>query len=73
MIEVRKDDFYKAIGPEDIVPRSERDVTYWEFQHSRQRVGETKPGYVNPCPRGTVRYYLAEDFAARKGVKGSAV
>lgn len=69
MIEVSKDQFYKAIGgPEDIHPRSERTETIWEIQHTRQRVGRSEPGYVNNCPRGTKRYWLTDEFAKKKGL-----
>ncbi len=70
MIEVSKETFYRAIGgPEDIIPRSERDETIWEINHSRQRVGRSLPGYANTCPAGTKCYWLTDEFAAKKGIR----
>ncbi len=71
MIEVSKDVFYKAVGPENVHPRCERTETIWEIQHTRQRVGRSVPGYVNDRPDGAKRYWLTDDFAARKQVKAS--
>lgn len=67
MIEVTKEQFYRAIGgPENIHPRSEREFTVWEVLHSRHVVGRSEPGYLEPGRQK--RYWLARDFAARKGL-----
>lgn len=69
MIEVNKDTFYRAIGgPEDIIPRSERNETVWEVNHTRQRVGRSEPGYVSN-PSGAKRYWLTDEFATKKGLR----
>lgn len=68
MIEVTKAQFYGAIaGPENIHPRPERTEVIWENQQTRQQVGRSEPGYVDPG--ATKRFFLTTDFAARKGIR----
>lgn len=67
MIEVTKAQFFAAIGgPENIHPRPERDHDSWRDQRTREVVGRTDPGYMNP--RDRPRYFLAPEFAQRKGI-----
>jgi hypothetical protein len=46
LVEVTKAEFYDKIGPMNVHPRSERDVTYWETPN-RALVGKSTPGYAN--------------------------
>lgn len=43
---VTKEEFFAAIGPRDIVLRTEPEYTEWETR-SRVVVGRTTPGYRN--------------------------
>ena len=45
MREVTKAEFFATIGPQNVHPRAERDVTYWETP-TRQLVGKSTPGYL---------------------------
>ena len=68
MIEVTKDQFFKAVGgPEDIHPTSMKDHSAWKNQRTYEQVGRSEPGYLSPY--GTPhRYWLTEAYAARKGI-----
>ncbi|MGE8515728.1 hypothetical protein LQZ44_12195 [Alcaligenes nematophilus] len=69
MIEVTKDDFYRAIaGPENIHPTPETNRTVWKDLHAGEVVGRCTQGYV-PRRGEPARYYLKNEFAARKGIK----
>ena len=67
MIEVTKDQFYRAIGPENVHPRPERECSVWEVVGTRRTIGRSEPGYASPygTPR---RYWLAADFAKGRKV-----
>lgn len=67
MIEVTKETFFRAIGPENVHPFNERERTVWSIQDSRVLVGESTPGYASP-PHTPHRYWLTDEFARRKGV-----
>ena len=67
LVEVTKSDFYRAIGPENIGPRAERDHSDWEFLNTRQSVGRSEPGYMEPGkPK---RYWLRAWFAEAKEIR----
>lgn len=71
MIEVSKEDFFRAIGgPENIHPRSEETHSAWENQQTRELVGRTEPGYKGAFG-ARKRYMLTPSFAAKKGVEVS--
>lgn len=52
---VTKEAFFASIGPRNVNPRCERDVTYWETP-SRQVVGKSLPGWGNGGPK---QWFLA--------------
>lgn len=56
--EVSRDDFYRAIGPINVHPRSEREASYWETPN-RELIGKTTPGYM--CT-GRKAYFLRADL-----------
>ena len=43
-VTVTEDVFYAAMGPLDVNPRPERDVTYWEAPN-RELLGISTPGF----------------------------
>lgn len=45
MRKVTKNDFYAAIGPQDVIARPGRDECIWETR-GRQIVGRSTPGYM---------------------------
>ena len=62
-VEVSRDDFYRAIGPINVHPRTERDASYWEAPN-RELIGKSTPGYM--CA-GRKAYFLRIDDMSRKG------
>ena len=67
MIEVSEDQFYKAIGPENVHPTPHPYHSEWRSLSTHAVVGRSEPGYKSPygTPR---RYWLEEQFSARKPV-----
>jgi hypothetical protein len=61
MRDVTKDEFFAAIGPLDVNPRSDRNVTIWETPR-REVIGRSEPGYMNYGTDGRLipkRWFLA--------------
>lgn len=54
---VSKEEFFKAMGPLNVHPKPERDVTHWELPN-RRRVGRSEPGW-NPDGK-PARYFLPD-------------
>mgnify|MGYP003145060863 CR=1 FL=1 len=54
MIEVTRDQFFAAIGPQDVIPQPHKMHTVWETRR-RELVGQTTPGYL--C-EGRKAYFL---------------
>jgi hypothetical protein len=62
MVEVSKAEFFWVIGPMNAHPRSERTESVWEHVSTREVIGRTTPGYVNPS-REPARYFLTDKYA----------
>lgn len=45
MKEVTREEFFKKIGPMDVLPRPEKDASYWHLPNMTL-VGISKPGYM---------------------------
>lgn len=63
MIEVSKEQFFQAVGPRDVHPRSEPDCSVWEDQRTREVVGRTEPGWRAPTGKPK-RYWISDKYAA---------
>lgn len=66
-VEVSEEQFYKAIGPENVGPSAFEYHGEWKSLSTHAVVGRTEPGYKSPygTPR---RYWLEKQFAARKAI-----
>lgn len=56
MLEVTKAQFFEIIGPMNVHPRIESDISYWEHTYTREIVGRSERG------RTTSRYWLADRY-----------
>lgn len=56
MLEVTKSKFFEIIGPMNVHPRIESDISYWERTDTREIVGRSERG------RTTSRYWLADRY-----------
>lgn len=61
-VTVTKEQFYAAMGPLNVHPRPEPEITYWEMPN-REVVGISKPGWNNPGAEKS--YQLAANKVAR--------
>ena len=57
MREVSRDEFFRAVGPQDVHPQSGPDEIIWERRPGRIVVGRSTPGYL--C-RGPKAYFLQD-------------
>ena len=55
MLEVTKPKFFEIIGPLNVHPRIESDISYWERTDTREIVGRSERGRTN-------RYWLADRY-----------
>ncbi|MAM39013.1 MAG: hypothetical protein CL949_11070 [Erythrobacter sp.] len=54
---VSKDEFFAVMGPLDVHPNNERDITHWRLR-DRTLVGQSEPGWM---PDGKPnRYFIIE-------------
>jgi hypothetical protein len=59
MREVTKDEFYKVIGPLNVHPSTELEMTtLWRMKYTRLIVGVSLPGWKNPGDEA--KYFLPE-------------
>ena len=63
MIEVTKEAFFKVMGPLNVNPHSERDVTLWKLADSRRIIGRSEPGYIDAMRQK--RWWLIEELVPR--------
>lgn len=63
MEKVSRDVFFAFIHDDksDIMPRVEREASYWEQAHTRTPIGRTTPGYMCVGPK---EYFLIPQAAA---------
>lgn len=62
MRQVSKEEFFAAIGPQNVHPRPLKDRSEWIDQRTHKLVGVTKPGYLGYTEDGLKipnTYYLA--------------
>ncbi|WP_186157929.1 hypothetical protein [Burkholderia gladioli] len=65
MVEVSKEQFYAAMGPQDVHPRAEPDRSIWETPR-RDLLGISMPGYASSY--GTPeRYFVVDRLAKARG------
>lgn len=66
-IEVSQEQFFKAIGPENVGPSAFEYHSEWKNLSTHAVVGRTEPGYKSPY--GTLRrYWLDEQFAKHRAI-----
>lgn len=64
MLEVTRDQFFRAIGPKNVHPRAERDRSDWIDQTTHRVIGRTEPGYVWAEPvKPETRFFLVSELA----------
>jgi len=61
MRQVSKEEFHATVGQMDVIPRCERDASYWETR-DRLLMGKTTPGYI--CV-GENAYFIAPAYDER--------
>lgn len=59
--EVSRERFFEAINKRNVHPQTERDHSLWVMQDgSRNVIGKSEPGYVNPGDRK--RWWLRKEL-----------
>lgn len=60
MRRVNHEEWHATVGQLDIVPRCERDASYWETR-DRRLMGKTTPGFI---AKGEKAYFVSAEYDA---------